>query len=143
VARVVRLELRGEAGRGPFGVAVEGWVAELTAGVVLPGRLGRLAAEAGLPAGRLGEAWRPEVVELVREDPGLVGLVDLGTVFEVPGGRRGPGLELWLRGAALAPEEAEPLLLLLREPPPSGRGSILLLDADGGVLGGHTFVVGH
>jgi hypothetical protein len=143
VGRVVRLELRGEAGRGPFGVAVEGWVAELTAGVVLPGRLGRLAAEAGLVAGRLGEAWRPEVVGLVREDPGLVGRVDLGTVFEVPRGRRGPGLELWLRGAELAPEEAEPLLLLLREPPPSGRGSILLLDADGGVLGGHTLVVGH
>jgi hypothetical protein len=140
---VVRLEVRGEAGRGPFGVAVEGWVAELTAGVVLPGRLGRLAAEAGLVAGRLGEAWRPEVVGLVREDPGLVGRVDLGTVFEVPRGRRGPGLELWLRGAELAPDPAEPLLLLLREPPPSGRGSILLLDADGGVLGGHTLVVGH
>jgi hypothetical protein len=69
--------------------------------------------------------------------------VDLGTVFEVPKGRRGAGLELWLRGAELAPERAEPLLLLLREPPPSGRGSILLLDADGGVLGGHTLVVGH
>jgi hypothetical protein len=39
----------------------------------------------------------------------------------------------------LAPDRPEPFLLLLREPPPSGRGSLLLLDADGGVLGGHTF----
>jgi hypothetical protein len=143
VGRVVRLELRGEVGRGPFGVAVEGWLAELTAGLVPPRRLRGLAGEAGLVAGRLGERWRPEVVGLVREDPELVGRVDLGAVFEVPGGRRGPGLELWLQGAELAPEPAEPLLLLLREPPPSGRGSILLLDVDGGVLGGHTFVVGH
>jgi hypothetical protein len=42
----------------------------------------------------------------------------------------------------LAPERGEPMLLLLREPPPSGRGSLLLLDVDGGVLGGHTLVVG-
>jgi hypothetical protein len=31
------------------------------------------------------------------------------------------------------------MLLLLRPPPPAGRGSLLLLDADGGLLGGHTF----
>ena len=142
VGRVVRLDLRGGVGRGPFGVAAEGWVAELTAGLVLPGRLGGAAREAGLVAGRLGEPWRPEVVGLVREDPGLAGRVDLGAVFAVPEGRRGAGLEHWLRGMELAPDRGEPMLLLLREPPPSGRGSLLLLDVDGGVLGGHTLVVG-
>jgi hypothetical protein len=142
VGRVVRLDLRGGVGRGPFGVAAEGWVAELTAGLVLPGWLGGAAREAGLVAGRLGEPWRPEVVGLVREDPGLAGRVDLGTVLAVPGGRRGAGLEHWLRGVELAPDRAEPMLLLVREPPPSGRGSLLLLDVDGGVLGGHTLVVG-
>ncbi len=141
-ARVVRLDLRGGVGWGPFGVAVEGWVAELTAGLVLPGRLGRVAGEAGLEPGRLAEPWRPAVVEMVREDPGLAGRVDLGAVFAVPGGRRGGGLEYWLRGVELAPDRAEPVLLLLREPPPSGRGSMLLLDVDDGVLGGHTFVAG-
>jgi len=142
VGRVVRLDLRGELGRGPFGVAAEGWVAELTAGLVLPGWLGELAREGGLEVGRLVEPWRPEVVGLVREDPSLARRVDLGVVYSVPEGRRGPGLEHWLRGMELAADRAEPLLLLLREPPPSGRGSLLLLDADGGVLGGHSFVVG-
>jgi hypothetical protein len=142
VGRVVRLDLRGELGRGPFGVAVEGWVAELTAGLVLPGWLGGLAGDGGLEVGRLVEPWRPEVVGLVREDPSLARRVDLGVVYSVPAGRRGPGLEYWLRGMELAADRAEPLLLLLREPPPSGRGSMLLLDVDGGVLGGHSFVVG-
>jgi hypothetical protein len=58
------------------------------------------------------------------------------------GGGGGAGLEYWLRGVELAPDRAEPVLLLLREPPPSGRGSMLLLDVDDGVLGGHTFVAG-
>jgi hypothetical protein len=142
LGRVVRLDLRGELGRGPFGVAAEGWVAELTAGLVLPGRLGGLARDGGLALGRLTEPWRPEVVGLVREDPSLAQRVDLGAVFSVSAGRRGPGLEYWLRGMELAAEGTEPLLLLLREPPPSGRGSLLLLDVDGGVLGGHSFVVG-
>jgi hypothetical protein len=142
VGRVVRLDLRGELGRGPFGVAAEGWVAELTAGLVMPGWLGELAREGGLEVGRLVEPWRPEVVGLVREDPSLARRVDLGVVYSVPEGRRGPGLEYWLRGMELAADRAEPLLLLLREPPPSGRGSLLLLDVDGGVLGGHSFVVG-
>jgi hypothetical protein len=142
VGRVVRLDLRGELGRGPFGVVAEGWVAELTAGLVLPGWLGGLARDGGLEVGRLVEPWRPELVGLVREDPGLARRVDLGVVYSVPEGRRGPGLEFWLRGMELAADRAEPLLLLLREPPPSGRGSMLLLDADGGVLGGHSFVVG-
>jgi hypothetical protein len=138
---VVRLDLLGAAGRGPFGLAAEGWVAELTAGLVLPARLGSLAAQAGLVPGRVGERWRPELVELVRQDPGLAGRVDLGAAFAVGPGRRDPGLELWLRGMELAPDRPEPLLLLLGDPPPSGRGSLLLLDDDGGVLGGHTFQV--
>src|SRR4029453_7770000 len=33
--RVVRLDLLGAVGRGPFGLAAEGWVTELTGGVVL------------------------------------------------------------------------------------------------------------
>jgi hypothetical protein len=139
--RVVRLDLLGAAGRGPFGLAAEGWVAELTAGLVLPGRLGGLTAEAGLVPGRVGERWRPELVELVRQDPGLAGRVDLGVAFAVGPGRRDPGLELWLRGMELAADRPEPLLLLLGDPPPTGRGSLLLLDDDGGVLGGHTFQV--
>jgi hypothetical protein len=140
--RVVRLELWGAVGRGPFGLAAEGWVAGLTAGLVLPRRLGGLAAEAGLVPVRVGEAWRPELVTLVREDPGLAERLDLGAAFAVGPGPRGAGLELWLRGMELDPGRGEPFLLLLGDPPPSGRGSLLLLDDDGGVLGGHTFRVG-
>jgi hypothetical protein len=141
--RVVRLDLRGGIGRGPFGVAAEGWVAELTAGLVLPGWLGDLAREQGLVAGRMAEPWRPELVGLVREDPSLAGRLDLGALIQIPEGRREPGLEYWLQGIELPPDRAEAMLLLLREPPPLGRGSLLLLDVDGGVLGGHTFVVAH
>jgi hypothetical protein len=122
-------------------LAAEGWVAELTAGAVLPRRLGRLAAEGALVAGRVGEAWRPELVALVREEPGLAGRLDLATAFAPPQGPPGSGLARWLRGFDLDPHQPEPLLLLLRTPPPSGRGSLLLLDADGGLLGGHTFRV--
>ncbi|HEV3465314.1 MAG TPA: hypothetical protein VG846_15190, partial [Actinomycetota bacterium] len=143
VGRVVRLDLRGGVGRGPFAVAAEGWVAELTAGLVLPGWLGDLAREQGLTAGRVVEPWRPELVGLVREDPTLAGRLDLGAALQVPEGQREPGLEYWLQGMELPADRAEPMLLLLREPPPSGRGSLLLLDVDGGVLGGHTVVVGH
>ncbi|MET0227709.1 MAG: hypothetical protein ABW234_03215, partial [Actinomycetes bacterium] len=140
--RVVGLDLRGARVRGPFGVGAVGGGAELTAGLVLPGWLGELAREGGLEVGRLVEPWRPEVVGLVREDPSLARRVDLGVVYSVPESRRGPGLEHWLAGMELAADRVEPLLLLLREPPPSGRGSLLLLDVDGGVLGGHSFVVG-
>jgi hypothetical protein len=80
-------------------------------------------------------------VSLVREEPGLADRLDLGAVFAVPAADRGGGLELWLEGIELDPERADPFLLLLREPPPSGRGCLLLLDADGGVLGGHTLQV--
>jgi hypothetical protein len=41
----------------------------------------------------------------------------------------------------LDPGHPEPVVLLLRTPPSSGRGCLLLLDADGGLLGGHTFQV--
>jgi hypothetical protein len=139
--RVVRLELLGGVGRGPSVLAAEGWVAELTAGLVLPRRLGGLAAGGGLVAGRVGEAWRPELVALVREEPGLAGRLDLATGFAPPGGQRGRGLERWLEGMDLDPHQPEPVLLLLRTPPPSGRGSLLSLEADGGLLGGHTFQV--
>jgi hypothetical protein len=139
--RVLRLELLGGVGRGPFVLAAEGWVAELTSGLVLPRGLGRLAAEGGLETGRVGEAWRPELVALVRDEPGLAARLDLATAFAPPAARPGDALEYWLQGMDLDPHRPEPLLLLLRTPPPSGRGCLLLLDADGGVLGGHTLLV--
>jgi hypothetical protein len=139
--RVVRLALLGGGGRGPLVLAAEGWVAGVTAGVVLPRGLGRLAVEGGLVAGRVGEAWRPELVALVREEPGLAGRLDLGTAFAPPPPGAGGGLERWLQGMDLDPEHPEPVLLLLRTPSPAGRGCLLLLDADGGLLGGHTFRV--
>jgi hypothetical protein len=139
--RVLRLELLGGAGRGPFVLAAEGWVAELTAGLVLPRELGRRAVEGGLEAGRVGEAWRPELVALVRAEPGLAGRLDLATAFAPPAARPGIALEHWLQGMDLDLHHPEPLLLLLRTPSPSGRGCLLVLDADGGLLGGHTFQV--
>jgi hypothetical protein len=143
--RVVRLDLLGAAGRGPFGLAAERWVTGLTGALVLPRRLGRLAVKAGLVAGRVGERWRPDLVTLVREDPGLPGRVDLAAAYAVAPGRdeggTGPGLDHWLTGMQLDPDRPEPMLLLLGDPPPAGRGSLLLLDDDGGVLGGHTFRV--
>jgi hypothetical protein len=136
--RMVRLELWGAAGRGPFALAAEAWVAELAAGLVLGRRLGGLARDAGLVPARVAEPWRPELVSLVQEDPGLAERLDLAAVFPLPAGHREAGPELWLRGFDLPADRAEPMLLLLREPPPAGRGAVLLLDAEGGVLGGHT-----
>jgi hypothetical protein len=139
-APVLMLDLLGSAGRGPFALAAEGWVAEVVAGMVLPRRLAELAREAGLAADRVAGLWRPELVTLVRQDPRLAEWLDLTAAFAVPAGRHGLGLDVWLQGMELAPDRSEPLLLLLREPSPSsGRGSLLLLDDDGGVLGGHTF----
>jgi hypothetical protein len=135
--RIVRLELWGAAGRGPFVLAAEPWVVAMAAGVVVSRRLGEVARGAGLVAGRVGEAWRPELVTLVQDDPGLAERLDLGAVFAVPAGG-GEGAVVWLRGVELDPDRPEPLLLLLGEPPPSGRGSLLLLGADDGVVGGHT-----
>jgi hypothetical protein len=96
-----------------------------------------------LPAERVADRWRPALVSLVRDDPRLAERLDLTSAFAVPADHREAGLDLWLEGIDLAADRAEPMLLLLREPPPSGRGSLLLLDVDGGVLGGHTFVVAH
>jgi hypothetical protein len=132
--RVLRLELRGDERGGPFTLAAEGWVAELTAGLVLPRGLAR-------GAGRVPEGWRAGLVQLVREEPTLAERLDLGAVLPVAAGRRDPGLEPWLEGMELDPDRAEPFLVLLREPPASGRGCLLLLDAGGGVLGGHTLRV--
>jgi hypothetical protein len=139
--RVLMLDLLGSAGRGPFTLAAEGWVAAVVAGLVLPKRLGGLAREAGLVADRVGDPWRPELVTLVREDPRLAEWLDLSAAFAVPASRGDGGLDLWLEGMELAADRPDPLLLLLRRPPPAGRGCVLLLDADGGVLGGHTLQV--
>ena len=139
--RVLMLDLLGSAGRGPFTLAAEGWAAQVVGGLVLPRRLGGLAREAGLLAERVTDRWRPALVSLVREDPRLAERLDLTSAFAVPAGHREAGLELWLEGMDLAPDRAEPFLVLLRDPPPSGRGCLLLLDADGGVLGGHTLQV--
>jgi hypothetical protein len=135
---VVMLDLLGSAGRGPFALAAEGWVAEVVAGLVLPPRLGELANEAGLVAERVADRWRPELVRLVRQDPRLAEWLDLKSAFTIPAGHKDSALELWLQGMELRPDRPEPFLLLLREPPPTGRGCLLLLDVDGGVLGGHT-----
>jgi hypothetical protein len=135
---VVMLDLLGSAGRGPFALAAEGWVAEVVAGLVLPPRLGELATEAGLVAERVADRWRPELVRLVRQDPRLAEWLDLKSAFTIPAGHKDSALELWLQGMELRPDRPEPFLLLLREPPPTGRGCLLLLDHDGGVLGGHT-----
>ena len=139
--RVLRLELRGDVSGGPFALAAEGWVAELTAGLVLPRGLAGLARGAGLGAGRVPEGWRAGLVQLVREEPALAERLDLGAVVPVAGGRRDPGLEVWLEGMELDPDRAEPFLVLLREPPAAGRGCLLLLDSGGGVVGGHTLQV--
>ncbi|HEX5880977.1 MAG TPA: hypothetical protein VF468_22070 [Actinomycetota bacterium] len=139
--RVLRLELRGDESGGPFALAAEGWVAELTGGLVLPRGLAGLARGAGLGAGRVPEGWRAGLVQLVREEPALAERLDLGAVVPVAGGRRDPGLEVWLEGMELDPDRAEPFLVLLREPPAAGRGCLLLLDSGGGVVGGHTLQV--
>jgi len=47
----------------------------------------------------------------------------------------------WLEGIGLHPERPEALLLLLHEPTRPGGGSLLLLDAGGRVVGGHTLRV--
>jgi hypothetical protein len=138
--RVVRLDLWGVAGQGPFTLAAEPWLARATAGVVLGRGLGAVARAAGMAPGRVGAAWRPELVTLVQEDPGLAERLDLGAVFPVPGAH-GDAVVAWLQGMELGPDRPEPMLLLVDEPPASGRGSLLLLAAGGGVLGGHTFQV--
>ena len=138
--RGLRPALRGGDG-GPFVLAVEEWVGGVAAGMVLPRRLGGLARVAGLVPGRAEEAWRPGLVDLVQEEPGLAERLDLGAVFPVPAGRRDPGLQVWLEGMELEADRAEPFLVLLHEPPSVGRGCLLLLDAGGGVVGGHTLQV--
>jgi len=137
---MLRLDLQ-NGDEKPFVLAAKEWVGGVAAGMVLPRRLGGLAREAGLVPGRAGEAWRPGLVNLVQEEPGLAERLDLGAVIPVPAGRRDPGLEVWLEGMELEADRAEPFLVLLGEPPSVGRGCLLLLDAGGGVLGGHTLQV--
>ena len=136
--RTVRLELWAVAGEGPLALAAEGWVHQLTAGLVLGRRLAGPALAAGLVPGRLAEPWRPELVALVQEDLSLAERLDLAAAFPLPAGHRDAGVRVWLQGIELPPDQAEPLVLLLREPPPTGGGALLLLDAGGRVVGGHT-----
>jgi hypothetical protein len=142
--RVVRLELWGAAGRGPFTLAAEGWAHGLTAGLVLGRRLREPAVAAGMAPGRVVDPWRRELVTLVQEDLGLAERLDLAAAYTTAGrparppGRPQPELEVWLEGIDLDPDRPEPLVLLLDRPPASGGGAVVLLDADGRVVGGHT-----
>ena len=119
---------------GPDGVSV---VAEHWAGAFR--RLG-LAVRTVAGSGR-ADRLLPDLAMDATPGPGLAGRLDLTTAFAPPEARPQDGLERWLQGMDLDPGHPEPMLLLLRTPPPSGRGCLLLLDADGGLLGGHTFRV--
>jgi hypothetical protein len=134
--RALSLEVWGAAGVPPFALAAEPGAAELTAGLLLGPRLAAAATAAGLEAGRPPDAWRPDLVAVVQDDPGLAERLDLTTAFAAP-----PADGPWLRGVELDPGRPEALLLLLREPAGPGGGSLLLLDAGGRVVGGHTLRV--
>jgi hypothetical protein len=134
--RALPLEVWGAAGDPPFALAAEPGAAALTAGVLLGPRLAAAATAAGLEAGRPPDAWRPDLVAVVQDDPGLAERLDLTTAFAAP-----PADGPWLRGVELDPERPEALLLLLREPVGPGGGSLLLLDAGGRVVGGHALRV--
>ncbi|HEU4398531.1 MAG TPA: hypothetical protein VFU54_11945 [Actinomycetota bacterium] len=134
--RVLRLEVWGTAGDPPFVLVAEPAAAGLVAGVLLSPRLAGPARAAGLEPARPPDAWRPELVAVVQQDPGLAERLDLTAAFPAPSGD-GP----WLGGLELDPERPEPLLLLLHERVRPGGGSLLLLDAAGRVVGGHTLRV--
>jgi hypothetical protein len=134
--RVLRLEVWGATGDPPFALAAEPGAAALVAGLLLGPRLAGPAGAAGLEPARPPDAWRPELVAVVQQDPGLAERLDLTTAFPAPSAD-GP----WLGGIQLDPERPEALLLLLRQPARPGGGSLLLLDAAGRVVGGHTLRV--
>jgi hypothetical protein len=134
--RVLRLEVWGTTGDPPFALAAEPAAAALVAGLLPGPAVADAARAAGLEPARLPDAWRPGLVAVVQQDPGLAERLDLTSAFPAPsaGGT-------WLGGVGLDAERPEALLLLLREPVRPGGGSLLLLDAAGRVVGGHTLRV--
>jgi hypothetical protein len=133
---VLRLEVWGTAGDPPFALEAEPGAAALVAGVLLGSRLAERAGAAGLPSTRPPDAWRPDLVAVVQQDPGLAERLNLTSAFPAP-----PAGGPWLDRIALDPERPEPLLLLLRGPDGPGGGSLLLRDGAGRVVGGHTLRV--
>jgi hypothetical protein len=134
--RVLRLEAWGTTGDPPFALAVEPGAQELVAGLLPGPALAGSARAAGLEPARPPDAWRPELVAVVQQDPGLAERLDLTTAFPAP------SVDGTLVGGInLDAERPEALLLLLREPVRPGGGSLLLLDATGRVVGGHTLRV--
>jgi hypothetical protein len=133
--RVLRLEVWG-AGDPPFALAAEPGAAGLVAGLLLGPRLAGPARSAGLDPARPPDAWRPDLVAVVQQDPGLADRLDLTSAFPTP-----PAAGRWLGGIEPDPRRPEALLLLLRSPVRPGGGSLLLLDAAGRVVGGHTLRV--
>jgi hypothetical protein len=134
--RALPLEVWATTGDPPFALAAEPGAAELAAGLLLGPRLAAAAVAAGLERARPPDAWRPDLVAVVQDDPGLAERLDLTAAFTPP-----PADGPWLEGIGLHPERPEALLLLLHEPTRPGGGSLLLLDAGGRVVGGHTLRV--
>jgi hypothetical protein len=134
--RVLPLEVWGTTGDPPFTLAAEPGAGALVAGLLPGPGLADAARAAGLEPARPLDAWRPELVAAVQQDPGLAERLDLATAFPVPSADG-----TWLGGIELDAGRPEALLLLLREPVRPGGGSLLLLDAAGRVVGGHTLRV--
>jgi hypothetical protein len=134
--RALALDVWGTTGDPPFALAAEPGAAGLVAGLLLGPRLAAAAAAAGLAPARPPDAWRPDLVAVVQDDPGLAERLDLATAFAPP-----PPDRPWLEGVDLDPERPEALLLLLHQPDRPGGGSLLLRDAGGRVVGGHTLRV--
>jgi hypothetical protein len=147
VTRALRLELWAPAGGGRFALAAEPGAAALVEGLVLGHRLAGRARAAGLQPARLADRWRPQLIDLLGRDAALAARLDLAGAFpvpEAPGSGAGPGRpEVWLDGVELDPGDPEPLALLLAGSavPQTGGGSLLQVDADGRVVGGHTLLV--
>jgi hypothetical protein len=131
--RALRLELWA-AGRGPFTLAAEPAATALIAGLVPGHRLATAARAAGLPVSRVPAPWRPHLIAALQEDPTLTDALDLTAVLPPPA----RGSHPWVPGIHLDPGQPERLLLLLPAPPRPGGGSLLLLDSDGRMVGGHT-----